>query len=638
MSFRNDYRFPSTVFNFVGSNSSFEDIKDNSSSRMNMGNNIGLPTTVINFYGNEMPGNYNINEQSESSSSNSASDSDSDSGMDTGDIKIFKSGKYKIYEPPSVPSYPETTANYPFHQVTTYLSPPYSKITFETVSKIEMDIDFNDMISLIFLLCDSNFALQEIQSMVKNYQVNGVRNFVNDNRLSSWARYQNNNQNSNWRMELVEALAVIQNYRILEKLGYSRNEIDEQFQPKSNETLHLNRAKKMLFKLCDSLIGEQAIQLINFVRTEKKFDNDITIPYDIANMELHVLFWLTQSAITIDNGVNVDVVTKYLKRMNLSDIVERIEETVKKINEFLPNKYNLREEEDKNSYKIKNPKNVGLLIIVNMLDFENNVEEREEFKDQLPPCKLPNRTGSLEDVINLKSTFTKYLNFKVVIENDIKHDDLINEIQKMIRKHFVEEHSALFLCILSHGKEGCIYGVNSIPVRIEEIKHIFCNGTSVANMLINVPKVLIVQACQGVNYLYAEPGLTVDSPSSSQQQAEGDQMRHDGLTRRDCYSDLLVCMSIINGFVSVRSTFYGSKYIQELCRCLEKYYDKKHFNDIVVRVQRRVNAKDMHIDVKPEPGRCTVHKNCVNIYMTPWISCNTLRKDLYLTNRNQNVT
>ncbi|KAG8300631.1 hypothetical protein J6590_072443 [Homalodisca vitripennis] len=352
---------------------------------MNMGNSTGLPTTVLNFYGNEMPGKYNINEQSESSSSDSDSnsDSDSDSGMDTGDIKILKSGKYKIYEPPSVPSYPETTANYQFHQDTTYLFPPHSKITFETVSKIEMDIDFNDMISLIFLLFDSNFALQEILSMVKNYQVNGVRNFVNDNRLSSWARYQNNNQTSNWRMELVEALAVIQNYRILEKLGYSRNEINEQFQPKSNETLHLNRAKKMLFKLCDCLIGEQAIQLINFVRTEKKFDNDITISYDIANMELHVLFWLTQSAITIDNGVNVNVVTKYLKRMNLSDIVERIEETVKKINEFLPNKYNLREEEDKNSYKIKNPKNVGLLVIVNMLDFENNVEEREEFKIDL---------------------------------------------------------------------------------------------------------------------------------------------------------------------------------------------------------------------------------------------------------------
>uniref|UniRef100_A0A1B6GQ58 Caspase family p20 domain-containing protein n=1 Tax=Cuerna arida TaxID=1464854 RepID=A0A1B6GQ58_9HEMI len=630
MNFRNDYRSPSTIFNLFGHNSSFEDIKNYSSSRMNMGNSFEVPTTIFNFYGNEMSRNYNTDEKSESSSS------DSDSGMDTDDFKIFESGKYKIYEPPSVPSYAEATANYPFNQDTTQLSSPHSKITFETVAKIENDVDFNDMISLIFLLFDCNVALQEILSMVTNYEVNGVRSFVNDNRLSSWARYQNNNQNRNWRLELVEALAVIQNYKILEKLGYSKIEINEQIKPKSDETLHLNRAKKMLFKLCDSLTGKQAIRLINLVRTEKTFDNDITITYDVTYMELYVLFWLTQYAITIDKGVNVDVLTKCLKKMNLSDIVERIDGTVRKINESLQNKHSL---EDKCSYEIKNPKNVGLLVIVNMVEFENNVEQREEFKDQLPPHKLNDRIGSLKDVISLKGTFTSYLNFKVVIENNIKHDDLINEIQKMIREHFVEEHSALFLCILSHGKEGCIYGVNSIPVRIEEIKNIFCNGTYVSNMLINVPKVLIINACQGVNYLFVEPGLTVDSGSSSEQ-LSGAQLRHNGPTRQDPYSDLLICMSIIDGFVSVRSTLQGSKYIQELCRCLKKYYYKKHFTDIVVRVQRNVNAQDMHVNVRPEDGRCTEnnHENCVNIYMTPWISWNTLRKDLYLTSQNQNVT
>uniref|UniRef100_A0A1B6MSE2 Caspase family p20 domain-containing protein n=2 Tax=Graphocephala atropunctata TaxID=36148 RepID=A0A1B6MSE2_9HEMI len=540
MNFRNGY--PKTASNFFEQDWNFEDLNNLSQHTMNMGNRQGVATE-----------NYN------NKSGSSTSDSEDDNDVTTDNCTSFETNRRN------------------FDQDFAQFSSPVSEITFQIVEKIERDVDLNDMISLIFLLFDSYVALQEIFSMLRNYEVHGQRNVVND-KLSAWARHQAHNQPASWRMKLLEGLAVLQSYDILQKLGYSRDRVDNEFCPRSNETRFLDKAKKMLFLLCDRLSGEQAIQLITLVRVEAKFADDITVRCNTINMELHILFWLTQDVISIDKEVNVSCLIKYLKIMGLSDIAVSMEGVANQLNE------DKCSSEEKCVYEIINPQNVGLLVIINMIEFEDNVEKRPEYKHLLPDPKLPDRVGSLEDVTNLKGLFTCHLKFKVVHESDIKHDDLINEIKKMISEHFVKgEHSVLFLCLLSHGKEGSIYGVNSIPVPIDDIKNIFHDGTSVANMLVGVPKVLIIQACQGNNHLY------------------------------------------------------GSKYIQELCRCLKKYYQHKHFTDIVIRVHNNINKQDMHVNVQHGQGQCREHDNCVNMYMTPSIRFITLRKDLYLTKRNMKM-
>jgi hypothetical protein len=55
---------------------------------------------------------------------------------------------------------------------------------------------------------------------------------------------------------------------------------------------------------------------------------------------------------------------------------------------------------------------------------------------------------------------------------------------------------AFVLCVLSHGARGKVYGVDGAAVEVD--KHIIqlFNGT-VCPTLINKPKIIIIQACQG---------------------------------------------------------------------------------------------------------------------------------------------
>lgn len=51
-------------------------------------------------------------------------------------------------------------------------------------------------------------------------------------------------------------------------------------------------------------------------------------------------------------------------------------------------------------------------------------------------------------------------------------------------------YSTFFVCILSHGIEGHVYGVNSLPVRVDKIYDSM-------QKKVGQPKVLILQSCQG---------------------------------------------------------------------------------------------------------------------------------------------
>lgn len=75
----------------------------------------------------------------------------------------------------------------------------------------------------------------------------------------------------------------------------------------------------------------------------------------------------------------------------------------------------------------------------------------------------------------------------------------------------------------------------------------------------------------------------------------------------------------------------GTKYIQELCQCLKKYYKSDHLLDIITRVHNNLNSKAMHVATEAKGQfNCAEHENCLCIYMTPEAK-HTLRKKLYLT-------
>ena len=59
-----------------------------------------------------------------------------------------------------------------------------------------------------------------------------------------------------------------------------------------------------------------------------------------------------------------------------------------------------------------------------------------------------------------------------------------------------EDYDAFFLCVMSHGTRGAVYGVDGVEVSIEtDIVEPFYQDRCIA--LCGKPKVFLFQACQG---------------------------------------------------------------------------------------------------------------------------------------------
>lgn len=99
---------------------------------------------------------------------------------------------------------------------------------------------------------------------------------------------------------------------------------------------------------------------------------------------------------------------------------------------------------------------------------------------------MENRESSSQDAEKLRETFRR-IGFRVEVVKDVTHYDIIPLIEKWVE--IAKDYSTLFVCILSHGVKGHIFGVNSIRVSVEEIK--------TALYAFSKPKVLILQSCQG---------------------------------------------------------------------------------------------------------------------------------------------
>lgn len=242
------------------------------------------------------------------------------------------------------------------------------KITLNNVREIEEALDFSEFISIIFLLFDPRFALQEIFLIIQA----GPGNFSRD-KLTKWAL----TSPANWNYMLLEALAIIQNCSVLMKLGFCINDINAM----RDAPQCISRIKKVLFSsVCDYLKRDQARDLIDNVRHEVKFDNDITLNCDPKYIEFHVLFWVSRGYINLEREPYLDKLAKHMK------VIEY--EMYLKINEEMPlwtnttcSKSDQAESHDEDDcYKIRDPFNPGLVIIINNAKFEKNIEMRKEFQ------------------------------------------------------------------------------------------------------------------------------------------------------------------------------------------------------------------------------------------------------------------
>ncbi|XP_036401509.1 caspase-8 [Megalops cyprinoides] len=210
----------------------------------------------------------------------------------------------------------------------------------------------------------------------------------------------------------------------------------------------------------------------------------------------------------------------------------------------------LGENPELEAYEMKGERR-GFCLIINNFDFSKSQS-------------LGNREGTHLDEESLKEVF-EWLGFETRTERDCSRKSMLCLLEALCR----EDHSAtdcLVCCVLSHGLEGMVYGVDGAEVPLREITEHF-SGNRCASLK-GKPKLFFIQACQGKKEQRAV-FVESDSPVPGSARTE---LASDAFLPRDSIpesADFLLGMATTPEFVSFRDRKQGSWYIQSLCENLK---------------------------------------------------------------------
>ena len=108
------------------------------------------------------------------------------------------------------------------------------------------------------------------------------------------------------------------------------------------------------------------------------------------------------------------------------------------------------------------------------------------------------RTGTDRDELNLTETWL-FLGYHIVIMRDVTRDEMartFEKIDKMLRGAEGVANDSFVCCILSHGREGEVFGSDSRPLEYTWIQRYLAKS----EVLRSRPKLLFIQVCD-VTYL-----------------------------------------------------------------------------------------------------------------------------------------
>lgn len=183
-----------------------------------------------------------------------------------------------------------------------------------------------------------------------------------------------------------------------------------------------------------------------------------------------------------------------------------------------------------------------------------------------PRLDMPLREGTDKDAASLESTLSM-LGFEV--------RTLHNCSSLLMRKKLLElaraDHTDMdcFLCcILTHGEDGVVFGVDE-PVDLDQLIQPFKLNRTLAGK----PKLFFIQACRGSNFIEGIDSNPFDIQYVSKIPME---------------ADFLIAYSTIAGCFSWRNSINGSWFIQSLCHVLNKQGKTSEIMQILTAVNRRV--------------------------------------------------
>ncbi|XP_030642385.1 caspase-8 [Chanos chanos] len=239
------------------------------------------------------------------------------------------------------------------------------------------------------------------------------------------------------------------------------------------------------------------------------------------------------------------------------------------------------------NYEMKGDKR-GLCLIINNHDFSK--------------CKnLRTREGTHVDEKRLKEVFT-WLGFEVQVERDCSRQRILSLVEGVRRRDHMQA-DCLALCVLSHGKERAVYGVDEAEVDLRELTKPL-SGHNCPSLL-EKPKLFFIQACQGtaeqqVVFIRADAR---GSDSGSETTTVSDAVVPKASIPDD--ADFLLSMATVPNFVSFRDRKSGTWFIQSLCDKLEQFVPMEcDLISILTAVNNDVSRKTDSSGVKkqmPQP-------------------------------------
>lgn len=229
----------------------------------------------------------------------------------------------------------------------------------------------------------------------------------------------------------------------------------------------------------------------------------------------------------------------------------------------------------------------GLCLIINNVDFEY----------------LSRRGGSDVDAKKLDELFTK-LQYTVKMVRNQSSKQLKETLFQFAKLNDHEMADSVVVCLLSHGLEGQIYGVDGVLVSIPDLLALF-NGYA-AKDLIGKPKMFFIQACRGSDF---DRGVDViDSGHVSPMEAPLTQANAGFLHKAvpgvqpktikpepepepetlPAEADMLVAYSTVPGYVSWNNLAKGSWFVQAIADIFSAYAHTEDVVSMLIRVNHKV--------------------------------------------------
>ena len=209
-----------------------------------------------------------------------------------------------------------------------------------------------------------------------------------------------------------------------------------------------------------------------------------------------------------------------------------------------------------------NSKRHGVALIIN----------NKQFKDR----RHKTREGTDRDEENLTETW-QFLGYHVIIVRDRKRDEMARiflEIDKILKgiNNIDVRNDSFVCCILSHGKEGEVYGSDSKPLEYTRIQRYLAKSKILASR----PKVLFIQACQGSEAAEGVMDYIKDIDADDDMISE--------------YTDFYLSCASVDGYKAFRSPSTGMHHIVCvyvcvcvcMCACERERVHMSHYNICIV--------------------------------------------------------